>query len=166
MKRLGVDPGQRRIGLAVADGEVAIAVPFGTVRGGPGGVERVAEVAREQGVDALVVGLPLKMDGTEGTAARRARAFARELGQATGLPVFLWDERLTTVAAERTLREMGVRGRDRRRVVDQGAATVMLQSYLDAPAGARSEERWRDEGNRAGRDGDGGADDPPGSPGS
>lgn len=136
MKVLGVDPGQRRVGLAVAEADVGVALPLRTVPGGARAVEAVAEAVRTEGIDEVVVGLPLRLDGTEGTAARRARRFGEALGRATGKPVRFWDERLTTVAAERSLTEMGVRGRNRRDVVDQSAAALLLQGYMDARPGA------------------------------
>lgn len=138
MRRLGVDYGERRIGLAVSDDEGRMALPLETVehRGG-GGIDVVARRARERAVEAIVVGLPLMMNGREGTSARRARAFGDALARRTGLPVVFWDERWTTAAAERSLSEAGIRGARRRRVVDQSAAALLLQSYLDAPvAGA------------------------------
>src|SRR5689334_10189488 len=101
MRMLGVDPGERRIGLASADSETGIASPLPCVE-----VRTmdhtlsaiVAEVARLE-VEQLVIGLPLRMDGSEGEAARRAHRFAERLRQATGLRVVLWDERLTSAAA-------------------------------------------------------------------
>ena len=133
MRILGVDPGSRRIGLALSDEEGRIALPLDTVvRGGDDAAEAVAERARIEGAREIVIGLPLEMDGTDGPAAKRARRFAAAVERASGLRVVLWDERLTTVAAERALREAGVRGADKKRVVDQVAATVLLQGYLDA----------------------------------
>lgn len=139
MKRLGVDPGERRIGLAIADDEVGVALPLRTVPGGSRGVVGVAGVAREEAVDAIVVGLPLRLDGTEGIAARKARAFGEALARETRLPVLWWDERLTSAAADRSLSTLGVGGRERRRVVDQGAAALLLQGYLDAQRAAGSD---------------------------
>jgi putative Holliday junction resolvase len=95
----------------------------------------VKEALADEDVALLVVGLPLRLDGTEGEAARRARAFGEVLGAAFGVEVAFWDERLTTVAAERSLSEMGRRGTKRREVVDQSAATILLQGYLDANTG-------------------------------
>ncbi len=147
MRVLAVDPGSRRIGLALSDEEGAVALPLATIEraGEADAARRVAEAARERDAGAVVVGLPLEMDGTEGPAARRARRFADAVAQAVDVPVVLWDERLTTVQAERALQEAGVRGRARRRVVDQAAATVLLQSYLDARSRRRDEDTW-DEG--------------------
>ncbi|MGB5811577.1 MAG: Holliday junction resolvase RuvX, partial [Polyangiales bacterium] len=87
-----------------------------------------------------VVGLPLRLDGSEGESARRARVFGDALGIALAVEVVYWDERMTTVAAERSLREMGRHGARRREVVDQSAATILLQSYLEAKTGGA----WKD----------------------
>lgn len=138
MKVMGIDPGQRRIGLAVSDDDGRMALPVRTVVR-TSRDQALGEIAAEAGarqVERLVVGLPLRLDGTEGPEARRARELARELSQRTGLPVTLWDERLTTVSADRALREAGVRGPGRRDVVDQAAAVVLLQGFLDARAGS------------------------------
>jgi putative Holliday junction resolvase len=91
----------------------------------------IARLAADEGAELLVVGLPLSLDGTDGPAATAARAEAEELQVATGLPVELWDERLTTVTAERELAALDLDGRARRRVVDKVAAAVMLQAWLD-----------------------------------
>ncbi len=160
---LGVDPGARRIGLALDDeASGALALPHGVVERGVddrAAALKVKDALGELEVSVAVVGLPLRLDGTEGTAARRARKFGVALEEALGVPVEYWDERLTTVAAERTLREMGVRGQKQRRVVDETAAALLLQGYLDAreyrrAGGSSSEgeagaEPWRDD------DGDG-----------
>lgn len=148
MRVLGVDPGSRRIGLALSDDEGRVALPLETVEraGEAQAARRVAEIAQREGAAQIVVGLPLDMDGTEGPSARRARRFAEAVEAAAGLPLVMWDERLTTVTAERALRETGVRGRERKKVVDQAAATVLLQSYLDArEARRRHEDGWAHE---------------------
>ena len=134
MRVLGVDPGVRRIGLAMSEQDVGIASPLSTVPGGD--PERsahtlAAEVQRLE-VGKVVVGLPLRLDGSEGEAARRVRVLADRLRALTRIEVVLWDERLTTKAAERALGEAGVRGKKRRQSVDRIAAALILQSYLDA----------------------------------
>jgi putative Holliday junction resolvase len=136
MRRLGIDLGTVRTGLAVAEQEVPVATPLCTVNhtGFAQAVQLVAEwVAKEQ-IDEAVVGLPLDLAGRGGEAARRAKQFAKALAKQTGIRVVLWDERLSTLAAERSLRTQGVRGAAKRRVVDQIAATLLLQSYLDRRA--------------------------------
>jgi len=140
---VGIDPGAARIGIAISDEEGVIAFPRDTVsaRGGDDeAARRVCEALVEEELSLAVVGLPLRLDGTEGEAARRARAFGTALSKALGVAVVYWDERLTTVAAERSLREMGRRGRKQREVVDQSAAALLLQGYLDAKSGGK----WKD----------------------
>lgn len=131
MRVLGVDPGSRRVGLALSDEDGCIASPHETLEGGRL-VERVAARAQELEVGRVVIGLPLTLEGREGEAARRARRFAARVGELSGLPVTLWDERLSTRAAERSLIEGNVRRSRRRGLVDRVAAAVVLQSYLDA----------------------------------
>jgi putative pre-16S rRNA nuclease len=136
---LAVDPGSRRVGVAVSDPTGTIATPLAAVPAEPADtlVERLAVLAREQEATRLVVGLPRRMDGSQGPEAKAARALAGELRQATGLPVELVDERLTSVAAERALLAGGASRARRRELSDQVAATLILQSYLDR-AGRRS----------------------------
>jgi len=140
---VGIDPGQARIGVAISDEARSIAFPRETVlaRGGTAeAVRRVRVALTDEDISLAVVGLPLRLDGTEGEAARRARAFGEAVGAALEVEVVYWDERLTTVAAERSLREMGRRGTKQREVVDQSAATILLQGYLDANKGGK----WTD----------------------
>jgi putative Holliday junction resolvase len=129
---LGLDLGQARIGVAVSDPDRRVAVPLGTVRtGAPADVKAIGALAREHDVELIVVGLPLQLSGERGPAAEQATTFADTVRDALGLPVELQDERLTTVEAERNLRAAGVRGRDRRAVVDPSAAAILLQAWLD-----------------------------------
>ena len=134
MKRLGIDPGARHVGLAWHDDPVVPAHVLGTlaVRGPVQAVESIAEVALREGAEELVVGLPLRLDGREGASARSARKLARSLGERTGLPVVLWDERLTTAQVLRARAEAGRRGREG---IDAESAVVILQSYVDATRG-------------------------------
>lgn len=135
---LGVDPGMKRIGLALSDeADGKLALPAATVqRDGNDAAAAAAAVAvletMQVKVDRLIVGLPLRMNGTEGMAARKARTLGAALGDALRVPVVFWDERLTTVGAERSLRTMGVRAKNQRKVVDQVAAAMILQGWLDA----------------------------------
>lgn len=130
-KALGVDLGTERTGIATEVLGLAQPVRVLDARGDDL-VPAILAVADEEGATEIVVGHPLRLDGTEGPAAARARAIAEELRGVARIPVVLWDERLTTVQAERTLVGAGVRRRKRRGVIDKLAATVMLQSYLDA----------------------------------
>jgi putative Holliday junction resolvase len=132
MRVAALDLGERRIGVAVSAG--GLAVPHGTVeRSGDHDADRTAvvEMLVALDVERVVVGLPLSLDGSTGPAARQAESEAEALREVLAVPVELWDERLTTVSANRSLATAGVRGRSRRRVVDQVAATIVLQAWLD-----------------------------------
>jgi putative Holliday junction resolvase len=132
---VALDPGTRRIGVAVSDPLGITAQPHGTLEASaPDLDEQLRALATEVGAELIVVGLPLGLNGTEGRAARDARVFALRVGEATGLPVELHDERLTTVTAERVLLEAGLRRERRRAARDRVAAAVLLQSYLDGTA--------------------------------
>ncbi len=134
---MAVDIGERRVGLAVSDPTGTVAQPLGAaVLERPEEIaDAVAEAAVRAGAEALVIGLPRHMSGKEGEGARRARALAATMRERLGVAVDLWDERLTTVAAQRALREGGVSGRRRRDKVDKMAAALILQGYLDARRG-------------------------------
>lgn len=134
MRALGVDPGSRRIGLALSDEDRIIASPLETlqVSSRERAARDVAGIVKARAVTQIVVGHPLRMDGSEGDAARLARWFADRLHALTKVPVELWDERLSSVGAQRALRSAGVKARDQRGKVDRVAAAMLLQSYLDA----------------------------------
>jgi len=136
---MAVDPGSRRVGVAVSDPTGTIATPLAVVPAEPAEtlVDRLLAMATEQEATRLVVGLPRRLDGGMGPEAKAARALAGELRRAGGLPVTLVDERLTSVAAERALLAGGASRARRRELSDQVAATLILQSYLDG-AGRRS----------------------------
>lgn len=131
--RLGIDPGDVRIGVARSDPSGFLASPVETVRRGKGDLRRIARILAECEGMEIVVGLPRSLSGGEGPAAAKAREFARSLAQRVApVPVRLCDERLTTVSAEAMLRDRGRKGSDRRSVVDQAAAVLILQHALDA----------------------------------
>lgn len=131
--RLGVDAGSVRIGIARSDPAGILASPLETVRSGKGDVDRIVELVADNDAIEVIVGLPTSLSGREGPAAGQARRFASRIaGRLTSDSVRLFDERLTTVTAESGLRERGVRGQARRKVVDQAAAAVILQAALDA----------------------------------
>jgi putative Holliday junction resolvase len=136
VRYLGIDLGRARIGLALADDILRSARPLKAVRHRnlEADLAEIGEVAREYEVTQAVVGLPLHMDGTEGESARMARAFAPRLSSALGVPVDLFDERLSTFEAEERLRERGVSARDMKALVDAEAAAVILQGWLDRRA--------------------------------
>lgn len=130
-RTMAVDLGSARTGVAVSDELGMLAQPWKTLPGGEASLEAVAAAAGELRPGRILVGLPRNMDGTYGPAAEAARAFAEKLRARVPCPVDLWDERLTTVAAQRSLRESGRKARDQRGVVDQVAAQILLQSWLD-----------------------------------
>ena len=140
MRILGLDIGKRRIGVAVSDPLGLLARPVETVRSVSLNVDiaRISELARELEAEVIVVGDPLHMSGEAGTMSSRAHKFGEALHEATGLPVEYCDERLTSVEAERILRDQGVSPRKVRHQIDAMAAAVILQSYLNALKPPRS----------------------------
>jgi putative holliday junction resolvase len=131
--RVGVDLGDARIRAAVCDPDGLVAVPVETVRRGRGDLERLAEIVAAQQALEVVVGLPTSLSGREGPAAAKVRELAHAIGRLVApVPVRLVDERMTTVTAERVLRDRGKKGAKRRAVVDQAAAVVILQHALDS----------------------------------
>lgn len=134
MKILAVDLGRVRTGVAVSDLTGLIASPIGTIteRDTEKLADMIAGMAKEHSVSEIVVGHPRNMDGTRGESARIAEDFAELLAKKTGLPVKLWDERLTTMSAIGILNETNVRGKRRKEVVDTVAATLILQDYLNS----------------------------------
>ena len=134
MRVLGVDFGHKRIGLALSDETGTIAQPLEYIAGG--GVAAVSrEITRicaERKIGKVVVGVPLRLDGKASEQTERTLAFIAALRRATTVPVAEWDERLTSVQAERALLEGNVRRSERKQKIDKIAAQIMLQSYLDA----------------------------------
>ena len=131
--RLGIDPGDARIGVARSDPTGFLATPLETVRRGKGDLSRIARLAREAEAVEVVVGLPRSLSGREGPAAVKVREFAARLADRVApVAVRLQDERLTTVSAEAMLRDRGKKGASRRAVVDQAAAVLILQHALDS----------------------------------
>ena len=132
-KILSVDFGDTRTGLAVSDPSRLLASGIGYVS--PGGIEKtadaVAEIAAEQRAVAIVVGLPVNMDGSEGSRAQRCKKFASMLSERTGVPVAMFDERMTTMTASRYLNETGTHGKKRKTVIDTLSAQIILQNCLD-----------------------------------
>ena len=130
-RTMAVDLGTARTGLAVSDELGMLAQPWKTLPGGESALEAVVAAWEEIKPVRILVGLPRNMNGTYGPAAENARTFAENLRALVSCPVDLWDERLTTVAAQRALRESGRKARDQRGVIDQVAAQILLQSWLD-----------------------------------
>ena len=134
---LGIDIGEKRVGVAEGDSQVGFAVPHSTLRR-TSDRQLIAEIkalAIESGTDVLVVGEPRRLDGSVGPAAERARAFARKLGKACALPVRTVNEALTSVEAERRLRAAGVDPRKHPERIDATAAQILLQEEMDREAG-------------------------------
>ncbi len=131
MRILGVDFGNKRTGLAISDETGTVAQPVGYVTGG---ANDVARSATERGAGKIVVGLPRRLDGTSSEQTETTQKFIIALKRVTAIPVESWDERLTTAQAERVLLEGNVRRAKRKEKRDQLAATILLQSYLDAQA--------------------------------
>ena len=135
MRALALDLGSKRIGVAVSDRSGTIASPLTVIersRSRRQDHERIARLVATEEAELVVVGLPRSLSGADGPAAVSAKAEASALASVVDVPVETWDERFTTVTAERVLQERGVRGQARRQVVDQVAAAVILQSWLDA----------------------------------
>jgi putative Holliday junction resolvase len=151
-KLLGLDLGERRIGVAVADDTGLIAAPHSIIDLRRTPLAAVAELARRLQVDGVVVGLPTSLSGDEGHQAREVRTMTAEIEQALDVPVVFWDERLTTAIADRLLQERERSPRKRREQRDAVAAAILLQDYLDAhpirrslPLATDPEHDWEDE---------------------
>ncbi len=142
MRALGIDFGEKRIGLAISDPEGRLAVPFGTIerRNDRSAVRQIAEIARREEVGRLVVGEPVGLDGQRGEAAERVRRFGAKLAAVAGLPVEWVGEALTTVAAVERLREAGVDPRREPERIDAVAAQILLQEALDRRQGGSRTE--------------------------
>jgi putative Holliday junction resolvase len=134
VRAVGLDLGSKRIGVAVSDTTGTLASPYEVVdRSGDRARDHrtLVALAEDLGAERIVVGLPLSLDGRTGPAAAAVLEEVQELAATTSIPVETYDERLTTVSAERALREQGVKGRRRRQVIDKAAAAVLLQAWLD-----------------------------------
>ncbi len=132
MPVVGIDFGRKRIGLAITDGQDAYPLGILERRSLKYDLEAIRSRLAERAVTLLVVGLPLNLDGTEGPSARAARAFAGYLGSATGLPVEMFDERLTSFEAEERLREASASRASRKAARDAVAAAVILEGWLES----------------------------------
>src|ERR1700742_570451 len=137
MKRaLGIDHGEARIGLAISDELGMLAHPLETlhVKEVADPIAHIAAVVAREKIGQIVLGLPRNMDGSYGPAAEKVRAFAEKLRAGCGCEVKLWDERLTSVAAQKSLHEAGRNVKNSRKVIDQVAAQLILQGWLDSQA--------------------------------
>ena len=136
MRVLGLDYGEKYVGVAVSDPLGITAQPLETIQRKEENklrrtYARIEELIKEYGVEKIVVGLPKNMDDSEGESACKCRDFAANVTRRTGIEVILWDERLSSVSANRILEETGVRRENRKEVIDKIAAGVFLQNYLD-----------------------------------
>ena len=130
---MGLDLGTKTIGVAVSDGMQSVATPLETIKRKKftQDAERLLQIIADRNIGAIVLGLPLNMDGSEGPRAQSTRAFARNLEKISALPITFWDERLSTVAAERALLEGDTSRKRRSEVIDHVAASYILQGVLD-----------------------------------
>lgn len=138
-RAMGLDIGDKTVGLALSDALGITAQGLTTLvrKNTQADIEALVSLCQEHGVEVLVAGLPLNMDGSEGPRAELSRRFGDKLSKATGVPVEYWDERLTTMEAERVLLEADLSRKKRKKVIDKLAAQVILQSWMDAQ-GARA----------------------------
>ena len=134
MRAIGIDLGEKRIGVAISDSSGNLATPYEVVlRTGDRAQEhrQIRAIVEEVEAEIVVVGLPLSLDGSEGKAAKAAREEAKAIGQIVSLPLEMHDERFTTVEAERLLKEQGLKAPERRKVVDKVAAAILLQAWME-----------------------------------
>ena len=131
---LALDVGEKTIGLALSDTLRRVASPYDTIRRGKFAkdAESLQRIIKEQDVGGLVIGYPVNMDGSEGPRTQSTRTFASNLGKLIGLPMLLWDERMTTMAVERVMLEADLSRQRRGELVDKLAASYMLQGFLDS----------------------------------
>jgi len=130
---LGIDLGDVRIGLSVSDESGGFAYPYRTIQNGESAVSQIRAIVVQENIGGIVLGFPKNMDGTLGPAAAKAQEFSQLLNAANEqCKVVLWDERLTTVAAQRALHEAGKNTKQSRKVIDQMAAQILLQGFLDS----------------------------------
>ncbi len=133
MRILALDHGTKRVGLAISDETRTIAQPLEFIPAEPFGpfLDRLREVLAEKQVELILIGMPRNMDGSYGPAAQKVETFVAVLKNAVMIPIKLWDERLTSTMANRSLIQAGVRRKKRKEKVDQTAAAILLQNYLD-----------------------------------
>jgi putative Holliday junction resolvase len=132
-KALGIDLGEARVGVAISDDLGMLAHPLETIPARSNDyLERIVSIAADRQVESIIVGMPRNMDGSYGPAATKAREFIEKLKSRTPCRVIAWDERLTTVSAQRSLHEAGRNTKKQRPVIDQVAAQIILQGWLDS----------------------------------
>ncbi len=136
MRYLAIDYGLKRTGLAICDADETLASPLVVLTGQGGLIEKIRRIVADQAVDAIVFGLPLNMDGTEGPQAKRVRDFAAEFTQIIDLPLFFQDERLSSFDAEKKLAALGITRKKKKKHLDAVAAATILQAFLDTAENA------------------------------
>lgn len=141
MRWLGLDIGSKTIGMAVSDEGEVVALPLRTLKrnGGKKDLDAITNVVNEINATGLVLGLPLDLDGNEKDAARRVRTLGESLKQHLGFDINYWDERFSTVAAQRTLLEADLSRKRRKQVIDHVAAAIILQGFLDSRAAKKEQ---------------------------
>ncbi len=133
MRWLGIDYGESRIGLAISDELAAFAHPMRTLKRGKAALEEIRRIYESQSLAGVVIGLPKNMDGTLGSSSMKVKKFGQELAaEIPAIKIIYWDERLTTVQAQRVLHSAGKNARQSKAIIDQVAAQILLQSYLDS----------------------------------
>ena len=150
MRIMGLDYGSKTVGVAVSDALLLTAQAVETISRPQETklrrtLARIEELCREYEIEKIILGFPKNMNNTIGDRAEKSLEFAEMLKRRTGLPVVMWDERLTTMAADRTLEETGVHKEDRKQYLDQVAAVFILQGYLDAAAHRREQQEGVEE---------------------
>lgn len=147
---VGIDYGERRMGVAVSDETGVIAMPFAVVqvRSDRDAADNVGRICREVGAERCVVGMPYSLAGGKGASARKVESFIELLKTAIGVPVETWDERFTSTIADRTLKEASFNEKKRRTMRDKVAAQILLQSYLDRAEGSGESHHEGHEGER------------------
>jgi putative Holliday junction resolvase len=133
MRWLGIDYGDSRIGLAISDELGSFAIPYRTLRCNPKTSDEIRQIVESKRITGILIGLPKNMDGTLGSSAAKSKEFALQLQAAfLTIKIVFWDERLTTIEAQRALHSAGKNTKQSKKVIDQVAAQILLQSYLDA----------------------------------
>ena len=135
---LGIDHGDSRIGLAISDQLGSFAHPYRTLQSGPRAIDEIRAIIGREEISEIVIGMPKNMDGTLGSSAAKARSFGEQLAFVLpGIKILFWDERLTTQEAQRALHAVGKNTKQSRKMIDQVAAQILLQNYLDSLQWAR-----------------------------
>jgi putative Holliday junction resolvase len=134
MHWLGIDYGDSRIGLAISDELGSFAIPYRTLQRNPKTSDEIRQIVESERITGILIGLPKNMNGTLGSSAAKSKEFGLQLQAALAIKIVFWDERLTTIEAQKALHSAGKNTKQSKKVIDQVAAQILLQSYLDALA--------------------------------